>query len=317
MSAKTTALAIRINGEIIESNFPAFKAAALATISDMNFELLNEGDFTKAKENIKSLKITEDALVEVKDGVLKQMDDVYALMGEIDEIGNAARECRLAKSKEVKKRDAEIKERIVNDALATIDHPKREKFRPDITESLKRKKTFETMGQGAKKAAQAINDRINATRSVLEEFADVNGTKMILDASELELSLAGSVEFELKHRLEKQRDEEEKQELRLKAALVQKELDEQAKKDPEVLAPTPEPLPVPPKIESIPVGNAAKEALETPEEEALRALTSLESLFPPIKQLRANLKHKANREHWQAFADGLTQLYLSLKNSTK
>ena len=310
MSDQTTALAIRINGEIIESNFPAFKAAALATIEDMNFELLNEGDFTKAKENIKSLKITEAALVEVKDGVLKQMDDVYALMGEIDEIGNAARECRLAKSKEVKRRDAEIKEQIVDDALATIDHPKREKFRGDIVESLKRKKTFETMGQGAKKAAQAINERIDATRSVLEEFINVNGTKLILDASELELSLAGSVEFELKRRLEKQRDEEEKQELRLKAALVQKELDEQAKKDPE-------PLPAPPKIESIPVGNAAKEALETPEEEALRALASLEGLFPPIKALRANLKHKVNRENWQVFADGLTPLYLALKNSTR
>ena len=90
MSDQITALAIQIKGEIVSSNFEGFKANALEKIEGMKYELLNDDDFAKAKKDIKDLEVTGKALKTAKVEVFKQLDDVYRLMGGIDEIISAA-----------------------------------------------------------------------------------------------------------------------------------------------------------------------------------------------------------------------------------
>ncbi len=315
MSEEITALAIQIKGEIISSNFDDFKANALAKIEGMKYELLNDDDFIKAKKDIKDLEITGKALKGAKEEILKQLDDVYSLMGGIDEIITAANECRLSKSKEVKKRDAEIKAKIIEDALVIIDHSKREKFRQEVSDGAKGKRSFETMAKGANAAASAINESILKTRAILDEFSEEHGKILIPDRLDLELQSFEGVASELVHRLEKKRDEEEKERLRAEAEKAQKE-SEAAKaetKEPKADPASPE-TPPPPKIGTIPVGESAKQAAENPEEEMARFIETVKAAFSPVKAARLSLKHTENINRAQTFAKGLSQAWAQLNS---
>eukprot|EP00112_Aurelia_sp_Birch-Aquarium-sp1_P009514 Seg20830.1 transcript_id=Seg20830.1/GoldUCD/mRNA.D3Y31 product="hypothetical protein" protein_id=Seg20830.1/GoldUCD/D3Y31 len=336
-------LAIQIKGEIVNSNFDAFKANCLERIEGMKYELLTDDDFKKAKEDIKSLKESEDALKIAKEEALKQMDEVYALMGGIDEIVKASSECRLEKSREVKKRDAEIKEKIIDDALQLIDHPYRETFREKVTLGAKGKRSFTTMKKGAEEVAKNVYEDILATRGVLLEFANEHGKTLIQDGLSLELLNADSVASELRHRLEKQRDEEEKARLKAEAEKAKAEAEaekartqakiEQDKREREAKEvsasvtsqeskvnegskpdkasgqdahdPLPETAPPVPTQE------------ETAEQEMARFTSIVVSAFAPVKEARAQLKHQENIEAAEEFANGLSDSWAIFKSKNQ
>lgn len=324
-----TDLAIQIKGEIISSNFEAFKAQALAKIEGMKYELLTDDDFTKAKGDIKDLEVTGKALKGAKMEVLKQLDDVYALMGGIDEIIDAADKCRLEKSREVKKRDAEIRLKIVEDAMELIDHPKRERFRAQVADGAKGKRTFETMGKGANSVAEAINSGILMSRDVLERFSDEHGKLLIPDRIDLELQAYEAVGTELNHRLEKKRDEEEKERLKAESEKLRKEAEAKAQAEREAeearrettlpereienSRPAEEsPFAPAPVRHGAPTTQRVKE--ETAENEMAAFLATLTSAFAPVKTARGNLRFPENIERAAAFAEGLATAYKALKS---
>ncbi len=305
-----TALAIQIRGEIVSSNFEEFKARAMEKIGSMDYELLTDGDFEKAKADVKSLEVAAKALKATKEDMLRQLDDVYELMGGIDEIIAAADKCRLGKAREIKRRDAEVREKIIGSALELIDHPQRGKFRAEVTEGTKRKRTFATMEVGANKVAAKINAEILKTREVLEQFEGEHGTLLIPDRSELELKDAEAVASELRHRLEKKRDEDEKARLKAEAEAARKEA-EAAK------APEPEPLPEPRRVDTIPVGGgkpAPAPEGETAAQEMERFLSTVTSAFAPVKEARAQLKHPENIEAAGGFARELGEAWANFKS---
>lgn len=317
MSEKITALAIQIKGEIVSSNFEDFKAEALEKIDSMNYQLVSDDDFKRAKEDIKNLDVTGKALKGAKEEVLKQLDDVYALMNGIDEIIAAADKCRLAKGKEVRERDAQVRAQIIDDALNLIDHPKREKYRATVADGAKGKRSFKTMAEGADKVAKGINDSILKTRDVLDQFENEHGKLLIPDRVDLELQDAEGVANELRHRLEKKRDEEEKKRLKEEA--------EKARQETEA-AKEPESLPEPPKVDTIPVGLSKPDQTavatntppssegESPKEEMARFISIVTSAFAPVKDARAQLKHPENIQAAGEFAKSLGEAWAELKS---
>lgn len=315
---KTMELAIAVSGEILSSNFEDFKAQALERIDGMKYELLTDGDFAKAKEDIKRLSDDAKVLKAAKEQILKQLDDVYELMGGMDEIISAADDCRLGKSREVKKRDAEIRAKIIDDALNMIDHPKREKYRQQVADGAKGKRSFKTMADGSNKVATGINDSILKTRVVLEQFTNEHGNMLIPDITNLELQDAEGVASELKHRLQKQRDEEEKARLKAEAAKAQKEAQEAKAKaqGQSSLVDTEETLNLTPaKVDSIPVSNTST---PSPQEELTEAdeFAALKrdgrNVLLGLKELFEGLKHSRNIELADAFRKQVNDAWVKM-----
>ena len=341
-------LAVSAKAELISNNLPEFEKAFEENIEKLKYELITDDDFIQAKADIKSLKDAEDQLKAVDEEIVNGSADLKTVRESLSSMADKMRSIRLARSKEVKEEDAKKQLAIVEAALALIDHPQRETFRSMVEGGTKSKKTLKSKTDGANLVADSIAKSILASRAVLDEFADAHGPLLIPDRSNLELEPASNVQDKLAARLEKKADEDEKERLKDEAEAARKEA-EAAKAAQAEAEKTPSPVgrtqldaheekespsadvesgassratssgggsTPPPKIDSIPVGDTAKQEGETVTEEELRFISEFEAALMPIKKSRAGLKHPANRTKAAKLAEEIGKAWVEFKNPT-
>tara|TARA_R110001599_G_scaffold171353_1_gene362401 strand:- start:427946 stop:429769 length:1824 start_codon:yes stop_codon:yes gene_type:complete len=117
------ALAIQIRGEVINSNLPAFKAAADAFIEQINVDLKTDEDFSNAEATVKYCAGVEENLALAKKNIIAQTATIEDVMLTIDQVSEQIRSKRLMLDKLVKSKKEEIRESILSGAkLAYSEH---------------------------------------------------------------------------------------------------------------------------------------------------------------------------------------------------
>lgn len=199
------ALRIDVTGMVTASNLDAFKAHALAVISDINTELSTDQDFANADATVKWCCEVEDKLKAAKEHALSQTESIDVLFKAIDDIAAETRRKRLELEKLVKARKDIIRSDIVMDAAkalqAHIDQIdatlggriRMPKVIADFAGAIKGKRTIDSLKEAAdaelaraKIEASRIADGIRANLVSLNELA-VDHKFLFHDAQDLVL----------------------------------------------------------------------------------------------------------------------------------
>jgi hypothetical protein len=113
-------LEIALTGAVQRSNFDEFREDLIRQILEVKTELVTDQDFAVAEEQSKELKGTEKSLKAAKQAAISQVESIHFLFVAIDEVAEEARQTRLKLDRQIKERKSEIKEKLVEDALATV-----------------------------------------------------------------------------------------------------------------------------------------------------------------------------------------------------
>lgn len=117
------ALVVQTRGEVVQSNLPAFQAAATAFIAKIKTELATDEDFANAEATVKFCADAERDLEATKASVLGQAATIDTVMKTIDNIAGQLRSKRLVLEKLVTSKKQQIKEGILATAkLAYAEH---------------------------------------------------------------------------------------------------------------------------------------------------------------------------------------------------
>jgi predicted phage-related endonuclease len=108
-------LAVQIEGKVVTSNLPRFKAAAEQFIANIKTDLQTDQDFADAEETVKFCEKAEKELEVAKNAAISQTASIDDLMRTLDHIKAQLREKRLGLDKLVTKRKGEIKDQIIAD----------------------------------------------------------------------------------------------------------------------------------------------------------------------------------------------------------
>ena len=184
------ALAVRIEGRVLQTNMDQFSQNARAYIAKINVELKTDDDFATAEKNIGFCKEAEDRLGMVKEQALSQMVEIDEVFRMIDGIREELRAKRLALDKLVTKRKADIRYEIQDEAKAALvayvadknlllGKPYMPAIASDFAGVMKSKRTVASLRDAAdtelarcKIVANDYADRIMANLNSLRELAD-------------------------------------------------------------------------------------------------------------------------------------------------
>ena len=261
----------------------------------------------KAKSDIKEIKAVEVQLKEVDEAIVNGSVDIKEIRESIAKLSSEARDIRLAREKEVKSRDAELKDEIVNKALSLIDHPNKGNYEVEVRDAMKGKKILSIMAKEANLCAEEINRDILDSREVIDAYIKDHNSSLFPDRLDLEMKLIDYLIPELNRRVEAHKHEQEVKALKEQAEAAEKKAKEAeaAQAAQATLEPAQEPAQeyTPPKIDSIPVKNTADP--QTHEEEKAEFCKLVTTAFAPIKAAREALKHDTNIAKAERFAQTL------------
>lgn len=113
-------LKISIKGEITSSNFESWKSTIIQRIDATPTKLLTDEDFAHADGTVKSYKLIEKRLDEVKQSALDQSRDITNLFNAIDEVKSRVRDVRLQLGRQVTQKKKEIRLRLIDDAISKV-----------------------------------------------------------------------------------------------------------------------------------------------------------------------------------------------------
>jgi len=228
------ALRIDVTGMVKASNLDAFKAHALAVISNISTELSSDQDFANADATVKWCSEVEDKLKAAKEHALSQTESIDVLFKAIDDIAAETRRKRLDLTKLISARKDDIRNDIVMDAAKALqDHIdqingtlnsriRMPKVPADFAGAIKGKRTIDSLREAsnaelarAKIEASRIADLIRTNLNSLNELASKHGF-LFHDAQELVLKANDDLVALIKvriseHEAEVKRQEDEKQ----------------------------------------------------------------------------------------------------------
>ncbi len=255
------ALRIDVTGMVTASNLDAFKAHALAVISDINTELSTDQDFANADATVKWCGEVEDKLKAAKEHALSQTESIDVLFKAIDDITAETRRKRLELEKLIKARKDIIRSDIVMDAAKALQvhidqinetlnsRIRMPKVPADFAGAIKGKRTIDSLKEAAdaelaraKIEASRIADLIRTNLKSLNELAIKHGF-LFHDAQELVLKANDDLVALIKVRInehDQQQAELKRQEDAKQAAAA-------------TVAPVAEPEPAPQVTEPAPV----------------------------------------------------------------
>lgn len=159
------ALAVQIEGRVLQTNLPHFREAAERMIATINTDLQTDQDFANAEAMVKFCSEAEKRLAGVKDQALGQTSSIDELFRTLDAISATLRDKRLQLDKLVKSRKEDIRGEIAREAMRSVQAHLNELgstigagwiHMPAITvivEAMKGKKTVETLRSAANAAA--------------------------------------------------------------------------------------------------------------------------------------------------------------------
>lgn len=321
MSLNLPTLTLEAKAELLSNNLPAFEEAFRDGLDSLKYELLEESDFAKAKEDIKALKEAETVCKAMNEAILNGSADLKDAREILEKLAEEARQMRLSREKEVKSRDAEIKAGYVHAALDSISFQL-----PTATQrietAMKGKKTFPTLEKAALDEAKKIQSEIDAVDAALETFDESlrhGRNDLLLKSPDAVVAImeqrkaaqeAAIREAKLKEEADKLKAEAiAKQKAEREAELKNRVQEEKASQEEEAKSSgvAPEPFGPPPKIDNIPVSSATPEteeaAAETSSEELARFKATVIESLAPVKAAREALKHQENIKIGEEFAE--------------
>ena len=335
MSNSGMALAVIVRGEIVESNFKLFAEKVETQLAEINTDLKTDEDFGQAELDLKKIKEIRSSLTDRKREILEQLEGVYGLVNGLESLDSGMLKVQSLLTKEVKSKKAEIKKDIVDCALSLIVSDNREKYRDEITATMRGKSNLASIKDGVQNAAEEINKRHAKNYEIINAATDEHGAGIAPDF----LSLIDMAEYalmdQIARRVELKIQRKETERLESERIAAEKELADMKRKESEALDQKnksipdrvkgkfkdPEPikgstLPAPPKIDSIPTRKPAAQEEETAWEEMSEFLTIIESAFAPVKSARLNLKHQTNIDASNDFAKSLGECWMAFKKQT-
>jgi len=272
------ALRIDVTGMVTASNLDAFKAHALAVISDINTELSTDQDFANADATVKWCGEVEDKLKAAKEHALSQTESIDVLFKAIDDISAETRRKRLELEKLVKARKDIIRSDIVMDAAkalqAHIDQIdatlggriRMPKVMADFAGAIKGKRTIDSLREAAdaelaraKIEASRIADLIRTNLNSLNELA-VDHKFLFHDAQELVLKANDDLVALIKVRI----NEHETEQAELKRKEEEKAQQLAAQQQQQVVEPVVEQPVKPAEEQAAPVAATPIKPVETP-----------------------------------------------------
>lgn len=328
-------LVIVAESKLIQDNFTDFKANLETIISSVNTDLKTDEDFNNAKQSSKQLKEIETKLDSALAKVLADFDEISTIVDGVKDLKGLSAEKRKSLDKLVTDRTAELKKKLVDEGICAL-RLDTSVNREAVRKAIYRKSSFEKMQEAIDAVVNKINEAVDVCQQAIDDHIDEHGNGLIYDKNDLLAMSPDILKVELERRVERERAAKQAALLKEEARKAEEEAAKakaEAVKVPEE-KPAEEPtkekpvddvppylkrgvqgggFPAPPKIDSIPVGNAAKQATETPEEEMDRFITEFEAAFGPVKISRSNLKHSKNVMAGQSLADVLREVWIPFK----
>lgn len=113
-------LVLTTESKVLSTNIVEFEKQAEQFLATLTSKFETDDDFARAKEEVKELEAVEKRIRAVIDGVKNGSKEVSELLDSAAEWAETFRQERLKRKKLVESKEAEIKQRIVNDALDEI-----------------------------------------------------------------------------------------------------------------------------------------------------------------------------------------------------
>lgn len=317
-------LMIEARGEIITNNLPEFRGLVREALGNINRDLTTDEEFGQAELDVKALKAAEDS---VREAALKAFDDqLKALVDGLNETAEEIRVPRLELEKQITKRKEEVKSELIAEAMGKLDCAARLRqlvFGKSVAESIKGKRTLESMRKALEVVVTIHNGGIKNSRAQIESFVKAHGADLVMDAEDLEVKSPDNVEGELRRRFEAKKAEDERMRLKAEADAAKAEA-EKAKAD---LVESKKPAATPaddvparaePVEDAAPWGDSnapADISIETgtsaTEWAAFKA--QVMAAFGPLKVAKAGLRQAENIERASKFAQAVNAAWNEMK----
>lgn len=309
-------LAISARGEVISSTFPLFAEKVRARLAEINRDLTTDEDFDQAALDANAIASAESALKAAKAKALADAEQLHALFEQIDALTGELSKARLDLSKQITTRKDARKAELLAEASKKLVCAQRHRkgFDAVLAESIKGKKSFDSMEKALNATVTSYNSLIEKSRGMIDSFVAAHGPDLVMDAEDLEIQSPEAVEAELRRRFEAKRAEDQRKALaeearkaREEAAAAQKKLAESEKPPepptntaPAVAAPevAPAVLVAQPFAEPAPQG-------ETASEEWARFKVALFAALAPVKALREKMAHPENVAKAEKFSNAV------------
>jgi len=167
------ALSVITRGEVVQSNLPQFKQAAIGFIKSVNTDLQTDQDFVNAKAFVKFAQDGEERLEAQKSAILAQTSDIELAIRTIDDVKAELRSKRLEIDKLVKTREQSIKIEIKlagesdwlkhkTDLQSNIKGIQLIVQDPDLASAMKNKRTIDSLRNAVN--TEVANAKIQATQ---------------------------------------------------------------------------------------------------------------------------------------------------------
>jgi hypothetical protein len=322
---------IEIVGEVRENNLAEVMPSIREWLESINRNPQTDEEFGDAELDVKRLAEAEKRLKEAKDKALADASSIQELFKSIEDATGEIREARLELEKVIANEKEKRKADLVEEALATFDidpMDARKFYLKGLQESMKGKRTLDSMKTALRIYATTQQGVITANRKAIETFEKAHGQDMTMDRRELEVKSAEFVTGELRRRFEAKKAADERKRLEAeaveqKAAAAKAQAELEASKQPAA----PAPLPTPPKIGTIPTGSKAPVENVVPfqsEAPVMEPISDVEewkqfsatvyAAFALIKEHRERLRYSANVERAMAFGQGINPLWKAVNS---
>lgn len=322
-AVETTALMVQVKSEIIASNVTEYCERIREGVAGINRDLKTDDEFGQAKLDVKILQDVTKSLTDGKAFILSQMQGVNDMLASIDSTSDFAKASIAELTKLIKTREAEIKDEIIEEALTELPYPAEALDRTAVVNNMKCKRTVNTLRSAAEEAVRHLSARYQLNSAEINAAKTQHGPSIAFGESQLLRMTPADLKIEIKRRVERQQAEADRKRLE---DVAEKARAEAEKAKAEVASKSePATLPEPPKIGSIPVGRAVVsqppknhcnnrgEVDEATEKQEFMGLVA--SAFAPIKEARANLKHAANIDAAEVFAQDIAAAWNKFKTA--
>jgi hypothetical protein len=307
-------LAVVVKGEVVSSNLVEFRTAVTAFVAAINRNLTTDLEFGQAEDDVKQLKKLEDLHKLSEARVLEQAQGINQLLKELKESSEEVSKVRLELEKTIKSRKEAVKSQLVSAALNNLEcapHLRLKTFGSVVENSIKGKKTLESMEKSLAQITGSLNEQLAASKAVIAEYEESN--EVVPDADTLMLGNAENVRLVLAQRKQAREAAEEKKRLEQIAenernARIKAEAQRESAIGQTVLVET---VPVPAPAVTAPAVVAPEQATE--EEEMSIFMNVCLNAFAQLKTARAEIKHEENAVKIDAFRGSINAAWKVLK----
>lgn len=314
-------LNISVNGEVLASNLDLFRESVKSQIALINRQPETDEEYDQADNDVKVLKNAETVVAEAKKAAIEGASSLNVLFAALDDAVSEISTARLSLEKSIKERRERRKKELFDKSAEAIDCPVRHRARytVQLENSMKGKRSFDSMKKALGQAVALINRNISDTRKVIDSFIATNGTTLVYDREDLEVKMHDAVDAELRRRLESHKAELERKRLQEETDKAKAELRRKQEQERQQLALNNAP---PRTTASTPIGRkedsaegAPVEIISAPEEWA-KFTASVRECFGQLKPAKDALVHEENKAKAAAFSEAVGVAWKKINTET-